>query len=384
MQTSLPTAYMHGGRCNLVERACLRTPASHLTPKADLSPHQQHGSSLSGNGHVRNSLWSCRLHAAAESVASTSDQDDPLVDETGTVWPAKKQVRSSQEAISTLGLGTWRLRGRVGGPFEALAAQIEGAWRQYFPRELRLYPLPEDLKFCDSMDVDKSVGIWSYIDLPDPDKGVPGYPRLLIENRAYATKAFRKLHMELAHRQDGLQVLHCVLYPRLEYDLPILCFDMVGSEGSGRVSLAIADPCPASMDRSLPQVYVDAATLLQEQFGLESNRGIPEWGRDIFSDMCVIVRPEDPDELSRFIQYCIALHQTHLILSQHARPVTEYKQKEQRLADVRSAHERYCSKQQENAKTRRVLEAAFGGDFATRYMTEIMFDSPAGAGIAAS
>lgn len=43
-------------------------------------------------GHVRNSLRSCRLHAAAESVASTSDQDEPLVDETGTMWPAKKQV----------------------------------------------------------------------------------------------------------------------------------------------------------------------------------------------------------------------------------------------------------------------------------------------------
>lgn len=55
------------------------------------------------------------------------------------------------------------------------------------------------------------------------------------------------------------QVLHCVLYPRLEYDLPILSFDMVGSEGSGRVSLAIADPCPASMDRSLPPVYIQAA-----------------------------------------------------------------------------------------------------------------------------
>lgn len=55
-------------------------------------------------------------------------------------------------------------------------------------------------------------------------------------------------------------MLHCVLYPRLEYDLPILSFDMVGSEGSGRVSLAIADPCPASMDRWLPQVYVQAAT----------------------------------------------------------------------------------------------------------------------------
>ncbi|EIE26217.1 ferredoxin-dependent bilin reductase [Coccomyxa subellipsoidea C-169] len=212
------------------------------------------------------------------------------------------------------------------------------------------------------------------MDLPDPEKGAQGYPRLLIENRAYATKAFRKLHLELAHRQDGLQVLHCVLYPHLDYDLPILSFDMVGSEG-GRVSLAIADPCPASMDRSLPPVYVQAAELLQEKYGLQNNRTVPEWGQAIFSDMCVIVRPENPDELSRFIQYCIALHQTHLMLSQRAYPVTQ--QKEQRLADIRVAHERYCAKQLENGKTRRVLEAAFGGEFATRYMAEIMFDSPA-------
>lgn len=53
------------------------------------------------------------------------------------------QVRSGQEAIQELGLGTWRLRGRVGGPFEALAAQIEGAWRHYFTRELCLFPLPQ-------------------------------------------------------------------------------------------------------------------------------------------------------------------------------------------------------------------------------------------------
>lgn len=50
------------------------------------------------------------------------------------------------------------------------------------------------------------MGAWSYLDVPDPQKGEQGFPRLLIENRAYATRAFRKLHLELAHRQDGLQV----------------------------------------------------------------------------------------------------------------------------------------------------------------------------------
>jgi phycocyanobilin:ferredoxin oxidoreductase len=40
------------------------------------------------------------------------------------------------------------------------------------------------------------------------------YPRLVLENRVYSSKAFRKLHVEVGVRQDGLQVLHVVLYPR--------------------------------------------------------------------------------------------------------------------------------------------------------------------------
>ena len=61
----------------------------------------------------------------------------------------------------------------------------------------------------DSLDKDKHIGKWSYMDLPDPAKGEEGYPRMLIENRAYCTNVFRKLHIELAHRQDGLQVQLC-------------------------------------------------------------------------------------------------------------------------------------------------------------------------------
>jgi len=39
------------------------------------------------------------------------------------------------------------------------------------------------------------------------------------------------------------------MFPRLEYDLPILGMDMVGAKG--RVSLAVVDPSPAAMDRTL-------------------------------------------------------------------------------------------------------------------------------------
>ena len=47
------------------------------------------------------------------------------------------------------------------------------------------------------------------------------------------------------------------------------------------------------------------------------------------------------------------------------------------MENVRAAHVRYCERQLENAKTSRVLQSAFGEEFAKRYMSEIMFDAPA-------
>jgi len=49
---------------------------------------------------------------------------------------------------------------------------------------------------------------------------------------------------------------------------------------------------------------------------------------------------------------------------------------EEKMKIVRAAHTRYCEKQQENSKTTRVLESAFGEEVAKRYIREIMFDAP--------
>ena len=165
-----------------------------------------------------------------------------------------------------------------------------------------------------------------------------------------------------------LQVMHCVLYPKLEYDIPILSLDMVGNE-KGEVSLAIVDPCPCVLDGNIPHLHREAARQascctcpaascaeavcafldlllsscrpalladmsrtrwlfhicrqLQEKHGLQNNRKIPEWGQDIFSDMCVIMRPQSQDELQRFMLYCSDLHRVYLHLSFHVAPLTE-------------------------------------------------------------
>jgi hypothetical protein len=176
--------------------------------------------------------------------------------------------------------------------------------------------------FIDSMDVGREWDGWSNSDIADPPKGGEGYPRLKVENRVYCSRVFRKLHLEVAARQDGLQVLHMVLYPRwagrsecrlgaarawraeragwwlrnavcglepaprgaappltcppprcppyprYDYDLPILALDLVVAGGS--VTLAVADACPLSSNLTLPQHYMK--TMVELQVGRQYGR----------------------------------------------------------------------------------------------------------------
>ena len=54
---------------------------------------------------------------------------------------------------------------------------------------------------------------------------------------------------------------------------------------------------------------------LQERYHLSNNRSVPDWGKEIFSHLCVIMRPTTTEELGNFIKYTIALTQAYLQLS---------------------------------------------------------------------
>lgn len=43
------------------------------------------------------------------------------------------------------------------------------------------------------------------------------------------------------------------MYPRADYDLPIMSMDLVAKDGN--ISLGIIDPCPSRLDGSLPEDY---------------------------------------------------------------------------------------------------------------------------------
>lgn len=224
-----------------------------------------------------------------------------------------------------------------------LADCIEEVWRQHL--ELSPYSVPEDLGYIEG--------------------NLEG-ERLTIENHCYQTPQFRKLHLELAQVGNGLDILHCVMFPKPEYALPIFGTDLVG--GRGGISAAIADLSPINGDRTLPYRYQQGLSGLSK-LEFSQPRALPEWG-NIFSDFCLFVRPVGDLEENQFLHRVRDFLTLHCQIASTEAPLTSHLD----ITNVLVGQQNYCTKQQQNDKTRRVLEKSFGAEWTDRYMNTMLFD----------
>jgi phycocyanobilin:ferredoxin oxidoreductase len=236
------------------------------------------------------------------------------------------------------------LRHRLHPLIHQLADCIEALWREYL--DLSPYQVPAGLGYIE---------------------GHLEGERLVIENHCYQTPQFRKLHLELAQVGTGLDILHCVMFPQPDYDLPMFGTDLVGAK-TGSVSAAIADLSPMSADRVLPQPYQTGLSALPP-LEFAQPRPLPEWG-DIFSEFCLFVRPLNEPEEAQFLNRVRDFLTLHCQMARDASPVPS----PAKVAEIADAQTYYCAKQQQNDKTRRVLERSFGVEWADRYMTTMLFD----------
>lgn len=225
-----------------------------------------------------------------------------------------------------------------------LATKIQSIWQS----QLTLYPYqtPTDLGYVE---------------------GTLEGERLTIKNHCFQTVQFRKLHLELAKVGQNLDILHCVMFPRTEFDLPIFGADIVASRG--QISAAIVDLSPVSPNHTLPDKYQQTlAQLTVPQF--DHPRALPAWG-NIFSDFCLFVRPTSHQEEIEFLTRVILFLSIHCQLSNKTQPVQSIEQE----AAIVAGQRHYCLQQQKNDKTRRILERAFGAQWAERYLRTMLFDS---------
>jgi phycocyanobilin:ferredoxin oxidoreductase len=239
------------------------------------------------------------------------------------------------------------LRSRQHSLIRKLADCIESVWHQYL--ELSPYSVPEDLGYIEG--------------------NLEG-ERLIIENHCYQTPQFRKLHLELAQVSNGLDILHCVMFPHPDYALPIFGADLVG-RGGGSISAAIADLSPVNRDRTLPDRYQQALSQFPK-VEFSQPRALPDWG-DIFSDFCLFVHPVGEQEEAMFLAHVQEFLTIHCQIASTETPLTS----DLDIMTVLAGQRYYCMKQQQNDKTRRVLEKSFGSEWTDRYMNTMLFDTVA-------
>jgi phycocyanobilin:ferredoxin oxidoreductase len=258
-----------------------------------------------------------------------------------------------------------------------LANRIQAIWREQLI--LSPYPMPEDLGYVEG----KLEG-----------------ERVEIQNFCFQAPQFRKLHLELAKVGNNLDILHCVMFPNSKYALPIFGADLVGN---GRaISAAIADLSPVVPFSNQFTQALDQWQDLRNSF--TQPRELPTWG-DIFSPYCVFVRLENlPDassdnatannaeeksselkqlepkqleqklsESDRFLELVINYIQLNCQIANQladSNQLAEIAEEKEILAGQRN----YCEQQRRNDKTKRILEKAFGTEWAERYMTTVLFD----------
>lgn len=242
------------------------------------------------------------------------------------------------------------LRERQHQLIRQLANSIEEQWSGYL--DLSPYKIPDDLGYVE---------------------GNLEEEKLIIENRCYQTTQFRKLHLELAQVGDCeasqrhcLDILHCVIFPRSNYDLPIFGVDLVGSKAG--IGAAIVDLSPVNRDRTLNPVYTKALTNLPP-INFTHPRTLPSWG-NIFSEFCLFIQPRNNLEEKLFLQRVLQYLTTHCHIALSDRPSKMLE------AQIVAGQRYYCQQQQQNDKTRRVLEKSMGKAWADRYVTQMLFDCP--------
>ncbi|ACK69501.1 ferredoxin-dependent bilin reductase [Gloeothece citriformis PCC 7424] len=191
--------------------------------------------------------------------------------------------------------------------------------------------------------------------------------KLVIENHCYHTPQFRKMHLELAKLGNNLDILHCVMFPNPHYPLPMFGCDIVASKAG--VSAAIADLSPTNPQGTLPTTYQKVLSSLPKR-DFSQRRDLPPWG-DIFSEFCLFIRPTNSTEETFFLERVEQFLELHCRQSLIAQPLSSNEQ-----ALYLAGQYNYCSQQQKNDKTRRVLEKAFGAEWADKYINLVLFDLP--------
>lgn len=186
-----------------------------------------------------------------------------------------------------------------------------------------------------------------------------------IVNEMWKSTGLRKIHLETGKAQ-GMDVLHCVLFPDPRYNIPIFGCDIVATPAT--VTAAIVDVSPVY---GAERVYPDIARVANN-FTFKHKRPLPLWSEEIFSPHCKFMRLKS--EIDKANYYCVV----SLYLRIFCDVVRDAKHDHFWPNVMRRIDDQiwYCKSQKKNDKTLAVLSKWFDREFAEKYIDTILFDEP--------
>ena len=207
-------------------------------------------------------------------------------------------------------------------------------------------------------------------ELPGFEKMDNEYPEIdheqvHIVNEMWKSTGLRKIHLETGKAQ-GMDVLHCVLFPDPRYNIPIFGCDIVATPAT--VTAAIVDVSPVY---GAERVYPDIARVANN-FTFKHKRPLPLWSEEIFSPHCKFMRLKS--EIDKANYYCVV----SLYLRIFCDVVRDAKHDHFWPNVMRRIDDQiwYCKSQKKNDKTLAVLSKWFDKEFAEKYIDTILFDEP--------
>ena len=207
-------------------------------------------------------------------------------------------------------------------------------------------------------------------ELPGFEKMDNEYPEIdheqvHIVNEMWKSTGLRKIHLETGKAQ-GMDVLHCVLFPDPRYNIPIFGCDIVATPAT--VTAAIVDVSPVY---GAERVYPDIARVANN-FTFKHKRPLPLWSEEIFSPHCKFMRLKS--EIDKANYYCVV----SLYLRIFCDVVRDAKHDHFWPNVMRRIDDQiwYCKSQKKNDKTLAVLSKWFDREFAEKYIDTILFDEP--------
>ena len=189
--------------------------------------------------------------------------------------------------------------------------------------------------------------------------------KVFIMNEMHQSKKLRKMHLEIGYT-DNIEVMHCVLYPSVDYPIPIFGADIVATPKV--ITAAIIDITPVCGTERLIELYKD----ISFKYQFTENRILPQWGEEVFSEGCKFVRIKTEEEKYMYLDMIKESLRLYRGIVENAVFDMQWINTMKRIDDQCW----YCTSQRKNTKTKAVLSQWFDPQWADDYINDVLFDKP--------